>query len=304
MSISFNKTIEYISGEAATLLYMLDDNIKSKTSEIRLRVDKPICITCEDKTYFISVDGRVADDVPHNPLIVTKIMMQECYMLICNNSVYAYEQELSNGFVTLKNGGRVGIFGEAVYDDEKITAYKNIYSLNYRIPREIIGCARPISDVLSVAKGIIICGPPSSSKTTVLRDAIRMLSSNENGYKRVAVVDARNEISATHNGKISMNLGITSDVINIPSTEHGIEMAIRVMNPQYIAVDEILSDLEMRALIKSAKCGVKIIATMHVGDSEEIAHKKNIKILTQNDVIDYAVFIKHPNAKPKIIKLS
>lgn len=304
MSANFNKTIEYISSKAAALLYMLDEIIKNKTTEIRLRVDKPLCITCEDKPYFISVDGKALSTVPKNPFLIDKTMLQECYMFICNNSVYAHEQELSNGYVTLQNGARVGIFGNAVFNNDKITAFKDITSLNYRIPREFIGCARPISDVLRVARGVIICGPPSSSKTTLLRDSVRMLASGECEYKRVSVIDARNEISALQNGKIGMNLGNTCDVINIPSTDRGIEMAIRVMNPQYIAVDEILSDSELNALIKAAKCGVKLIATMHVGDEQEILKKKSVQVLINNDAVDYAVFIKYPSASPIIIKLS
>ena len=304
MSKSFNKTIEYISSGIATLLYMLDDETKSKTTEIRLRVNKPLCITYMNKSFFISVDGKIGSVVPSNPFLPSKSIMQECYMMICNNSVYAHEQELSQGFVTLEHGARVGVFGEAIYDAGRITAYKNITSLNYRIPREILGYANSIIEVLRIANGIIICGPPSSSKTTLLRDAIRLLSSCECGYKRVTVVDARNEISAVHNGKIGMNLGVVSDVLNISSTELGIEMAIRVMNPEYIAVDEIVSNDELNALLKAAKCGVKLISTLHIGSVDEIHSKKNIKILLENEAIDYAVFINHPNAQPKIIKLN
>lgn len=304
MSKSFNKTIEHLDAKAATLLYMLDDEIKSKTSEIRLRVNKPLCITCEDGSYFISNKGKCYSYVPENPFIPDKNMMQNSYMIICNNSVYAYEKELANAFVTLANGSRVGIFGEALFNNCSITAYKNITSLNYRIPREIIGCAKPLINILQNANGIIICGPPSSSKTTILRDTIRMLASEECGYKRVAVIDARNEISATLDGVVCMDLGYTSDVINVTSAEHGIETAIRVMNPQYIALDEIMSYAELSALLKGAKCGVKLIATIHSGCIDDIYKKNSIKNLFYNNAIDYAVFIKKPKEEPRIIKLS
>lgn len=304
MSKSFDRTIEYLDPKVATLLYMLDDDIKSKTSEIRLRVNKPLCVTCEDNTCFIGSEGKIDFSVPDNPFIPDKNMMQSSYMRVCNNSVYAYEKELANAFVTLANGSRVGIFGEVIFNNGKISAYKNITSLNYRIPREIIGCAKPLINVLQTANGIIICGPPSSSKTTLLRDTIRMLASEDCGYKRVAVIDARNEISAVLNGNICMNLGITSDVINIPSTDLGIETAIRVMNPQYIALDEIINDEELYALLKGTKCGVKIIVTMHSGSLDDVFKKKSVKTLFDNNAVDYAVFIDKPRAQPMIIKIS
>ena len=149
MSKSFNKTIEYIIPKVATLLYMLSDEIKSKTSEIRIRVNQPLCITCLDKSYFLSKDGSIHTIVPSNPFILDNNMIEECFMLICNNSVYAYENEISDGYITLSNGARVGLFGEAIFNLGKITAYKNITSLNYRIPREIIGSANQLKEILN-----------------------------------------------------------------------------------------------------------------------------------------------------------
>ena len=304
MSANFNRTIEFLDSKTATVLYMLKDEIKSKTSEIRLRVNKPLCITYENKSYFISTNGEAYLTVPDNPFIPDVYIMESTYMLICNNSVYAHEKELSKGFVTLDNGSRVGVFGEAIFNNGEISAYKNITSLNFRIPREIIGCANPLRSILYDANGVIICGPPSSSKTTILRDTIRMLASEECGYKRVSVIDARNELSAVLNGNVCMNLGITSDVINVSSTNLGIETAIRVMNPQYIAVDEIMSEEELNALIKGAKCGVKLIATLHSGSIEDIYKKKSVELLFNNNAIDYAVYIRKPKDEPKIIKLT
>ena len=148
MSKSFNKTIEYMDGKVASLLYILNDEIKSNTCEIRLRVNRPLCITLDNNTYFVGLDGKISPTIPNNPFIPDKNVMQTSYMLICNESVYAYENELANAFVTLENGSRVGIFGEAIFNNDVITAYKNITSLNYRIPREIIGSAIQLIDIL------------------------------------------------------------------------------------------------------------------------------------------------------------
>ena len=303
MSKNFDRVLDFVERNVASSLYMLHPDIKSKTSEIRIRVNKPLSITYENENRFINIDGNISKEVPQNAVIISKKSIDESFMLICNNSVYAYEQELANAFVTLENGGRVGIFGEAVYDGNKITAYKNITSLNYRIPREIIGCAEPIKDILLSSRGTIICGPPASSKTTMLRDAIRLLSSDSLGYKRVAVVDSRNEIAAIYNGKISMDLGLTSDVISLSSVKTGIETAIRVMNPEYITLDDILTNDEVEALVSGTRCGVKLIATMHTGSIEEMYQKKTLKTLFENDAVEYIAFIKKAGDAPDVIKI-
>ena len=305
MSRNFDGVLNYISGETAALLYMVDRQIKNKTSEIRLRADKSLALTVEGKNYFLNKRGMLLDKVTNDCCFIEKAKLNESYMLVCNNSVYAHEEELSKGFVTLPNGSRVGIFGETVYSCGRITAYKNITSLNYRIPRQIIGCALPIKNIAETSKGVIICGPPASSKTTTLRDLVRMLADGEcNGYKRVCVIDSRNEISAVCNGKSTMDLGECCDILNIPDTEIGIETAIRVMNPEYIAVDEIMSEREIQALIRGINCGVKLILTAHVGEEEEIFQKESIKRLVKAGGIEDAIFIKSTFATPKLIKLN
>lgn len=70
---------------------------------------------------------------------------------------------------------------------------KTVVGLTLRVGRAIYGTAKVIEDVLKSGKSVLILGRPGSGKTTVLRDAARMLSSDER--KRVIVVDTSNEIA-------------------------------------------------------------------------------------------------------------
>ena len=67
---------------------------------------------------------------------------------ITENSIYSYQKQICEGYITLKGGHRVGISGNVVYDNEKVININYIYSLNFRISKEIIGVARDMYNEL------------------------------------------------------------------------------------------------------------------------------------------------------------
>ena len=176
---------------------------------------------------------------------------------LCNSSIYAYKNQICEGFITVKGGHRVGITGTAVVENEKVINLKYITSLNFRIAREVLNCSNKIlgqiinKEVNSIYTTLIV-SPPGMGKTTILRDAIRRISNgvpeiNFKG-KTCGVVDERGEIAAMYQGIPQNDVGIRTDVVENISKSKGMKMLIRSMAPEVIACDEIGSKDDVEAI--------------------------------------------------------
>ena len=169
------------------------ENLKNEITEIRIRVGKPIILKTRNKDIIINY----------------KIDPEEILDLlgrICENSIYAYKNQICEGFLTIIGGHRIGITGTVIIEDNKIININYISSLNCRIAREVIGCCKKIlNEVLDIENhtifNTVIVSPPGRGKTTILRDLIRNLSNgiDEKDFsgKTIGLVDERGEIAAT-----------------------------------------------------------------------------------------------------------
>lgn len=222
------------------------------------------------------------------------------FQKICENSIYTYQNQIANGFITIQGGNRVGIVGTAVIKDGQVINFNYISSLNFRISRQIIGCSNSIINKIidtennSIYNTLII-SPPGMGKTTLLKDIIRNIS---NGIDEmfeginVTVVDERGEISATYKGIMQNDLGIRTDVINDMPKSIGMKMAIRAMSPKVIVADEIGSIQDREAIKYAMCCGVKGIFTAHGKNMEEIMKNPELKDLIANKIFDKIITIK------------
>ena len=195
------------------------ENLKNEITEIRIRVGKPIILKTRNKDIIINY----------------KIDPEEILDLlgrICENSIYAYKNQICEGFLTIKGGHRIGITGTVIIEDNKIININYISSLNCRIAREVIGCSKKIlNEVLDIENhtifNTVIVSPPGRGKTTILRDLIRNLSNgiDEKGFsgKTIGLVDERGEIAATYKGVAQNDVGIRTDIIGNVSKTKGIE---------------------------------------------------------------------------------
>ena len=235
------------------LLYTFERNsqIEKNIQEIRIRVNRPIILKMRQADVLIEYT------------VSQKEVLQTLERL-CENSIYAYKNQICEGFLTVKGGHRVGITGTAVVENGKTINLKYVTSLNFRIAREILDCSNKIlGEIIDVENNNIftslIVSSPGKGKTTILRDAIRKISNgitqmNFTG-KTCGVVDERGEIAAMYKGVPQNDIGIRTDVVENISKSKGMRMLIRSMAPEVIACDEIGSKEDVIAIRRS--CNIR-----------------------------------------------
>lgn len=263
------KNAEIISYIPMRLKNYLIPLINDKTEEIRLRTNRPLAIRQNSKVFFVTQSSRLSKNVI-NTVTVTKDDIEAAMGLLCNSSVYAYENEIKDGYITLPSGHRVGISGNAVITNDRVSFINNINALNYRIAHEIKGCSdKVIRDIFynNRVRNTLIISPPGSGKTTLLRDLARTIS---NLGKNVSILDERGEIAAIQNGIPGFDIGSFSDVLNGCKKPEGIPILLRSMSPEVIITDELGGKSDIDAISDAKSRGVNIIATIHGSNVKEI----------------------------------
>lgn len=238
--------------------------------EIRLRAGQPVIILYQGREEQLL--GK------HREKAVTGEEIQEAVEYICNHSLYAYENELRQGFVTIEGGHRVGVAGQVILEQGKVKNIKYISSINLRISHEIIHCADAIFPYITRQRQLchtMLISPPRCGKTTMLRDMIRQISDGNEWVKgtTVGVVDERSEIGGCNHGQAQNHLGARTDILDCCPKAEGMIMLIRSMAPQVLAVDEIGACEDLRAIAYAMHCGCRMLATAHGSSVAELREK-------------------------------
>lgn len=284
----------YLSVGLRDILSRLEPDITVR--EIRLRAEKPLIVNSSRGELFIDGQGSVC--APKNAYMVTIKDIRETLEYVSNYSMYAYEEEIKNGFITMAGGNRVGVCGRTVGGENGIKTIRNISFINLRVASEIKGCSDIIMDKLYSKDGggvyhTLIVSAPCCGKTTLLRDVIRNISDGfgKNPGQTVGVADERSEIAACNLGVPQNDVGMRTDVLDGCPKAYGMTMLIRSMAPRVIAVDEIGSDADVKAITYAVNCGCRIIATVHASDYEDLRTKPALKTLMDMNVFERVVVL-------------
>jgi len=265
--------------------------------EIRLRVNAPLLVIYDNKEYFVTAQSQLAScDV--DDYIITKNEIKETMEYISNYSLYAFEEEMRQGFITITGGHRVGITGKAVLEENKIKSIKHISFINIRLSHQVKGCADKVLPYITGGEEedcyhTLIISPPRCGKTTLLRDVIRQLSdgSEMRPGVTVGVVDERSEIGACYMGIPQNELGIRTDILDCCPKAKGMLMLIRSMSPRVIAVDEVGSGEDIDAIEYVMNCGCKLIATVHGNSIEDIRNKPILGKLVREKLFERYILL-------------
>ena len=196
--------------------------------------------------------------------------LQRTLLAASAQSQYAVQEQLREGFLSVPGGVRIGVCGSAVVQDGRVTGIREISSLCIRIPHEIRHPPEQLLPLLSAS--CLLAGRPGS------------------------VVDERLELAGAVHGVPQFDLGPHTDVLSGCPKAAGMQMLLRGMNPEWLAVDEITSPADLAGIRQAFGCGVRILATIHAGSAAELREKPLCRAVLGAGMFEQVLFLDNNRA--------
>lgn len=296
----WTRYFSYLSPRLRSAVQSMQHGDIERLQEIRIRAGRPLAVTVDGREHFLMISGNLTA-YPEQAVKATKAETEETFRSVCEYSVYSFSRELCEGFITLRGGARVGLSGTAVYNEGELSGMRDISSLCFRLPRQVVNCASKLvrETVVRYGGGVLIAGKAGSGKTTMLRDVCRLLGSSS----RVSLIDTRGEIAGILHGIPQYEIGAHTDIFDGFPRSDGAVMALRAMAPEYIVCDEISTREEADALLQVFGCGVNIVASAHAGSIDDIMKRRTLKPLIEAGVFSCAAFIGEGTKPGKLVSV-
>lgn len=305
--MSFKTALPALSDKLAGVLSALPGEISRQITEIRLRKGGAVVLLLGRSCYFLSENGRLLNHYADCLYTVCEEEFDFIFRRLCNYSLHSALDSLSKGFITCDGGNRIGVASSAVMKSGEVSAVKDVTSLNIRLSNEVKDAARRVLNMLCVnaLPSIIVASPPAGGKTTFLRDYARLLSGGfNNHFRKVVIIDERNEIAQKQNAVITADVGVNTDVLTYFSKSDGIEIAVRTLSPEVIVCDEISRRREVLAMADGFCSGVKFAVSVHASSFDEMLSKPVVRSLIMMNEFEYVVLLKDYTNDFEIVKAS
>lgn len=207
------------------------------------------------------------------PFCLSDAEMREILSHVCQGSIYAFEESIREGFVSLPSGVRVGVAGRAAHRDGKILSLSHVRSLCFRIPHAVPFAANGILSLFRrKRRGILAFGAPGAGKTTLLRELAREISRGENAL-RCAVIDTRGEF-------FGFERECLIDLLSGYPKALGAQIAVRTLSPELLIMDELGKE-DIEALLSLSSLGVPVVASVHGTSADEVKGSAALPLLTR-----------------------
>ncbi|NDO45488.1 stage III sporulation protein AA [Clostridium sp. MD294] len=278
------------------IIQSLKQDFLEEIEEIHIRVEKPLFIFAQRKEYIIKEDGSITDKI-EEAYFPKREDIQHILERASRYSLYAFSEEIKNGFLTIEGGHRIGIVGKVVVENGAIKAIQNISALNIRISHEVKGCSDMVLKYVIENKNFyntLLVSPPACGKTTLLRDMVRQLSNGKKGFfegQTVGVADERGEIAGCYKGVAQNDVGIRTDILDCCPKAEGMLMLVRSMSPHIIAVDEIGKKEDFVAIESIVNAGIQLLCTIHGNDLEDVKKREILGNMIKNGVFHSIVVL-------------